>query len=91
LNRKQYYNKKILINKLLIFSNNKILHHSNNFIVDEYQWSILNINIDDIDNDDILELQCHVKCDDETYYYSQTFNISNIQNIHNNVMRINFN
>lgn len=89
-----YFNngdKKITVEKILIHTDNKIIFHKKNYIINETQWSVINLNIEENNNDIIIDFVCDVKCCDEKVSKKQTINYNMIEHIHKNVNRIIFN
>jgi hypothetical protein len=88
-----YYNSgdiKINIKQILVYSNNVVHFNKKNDFINPHNWSLNPINISNLSNDDTVVLTWTGSIENENYTATESIKISDLENVHKNIMNITF-
>ena len=79
------------LSKILVYSDNTLHINENNKIVNPYSWFFIPIDINNLNNNDIIILSWIGLIGNEEYNHTESIKISDLENVHKNIMSITFN
>ena len=78
------------LTKILVYSDNKLHIHKKNEILKPHNWFLNPIDISNLSNDDTVFLTWTGSIENENYTSTESIKISDLENVHKNIMNITF-